>query len=214
MRIVSIEGCDGSGKTTQAGLLVARMRKEGFRAIYIRPVFLILDYLPWIMSEGGASVVSPRRARVSHVSASQRNKRYLGVMKRLLLAMGGYPYALTIYLFMRFYLSRGNIIVCDRYFYQFFYDLYGAKCKHIIKFFPRADTVFFLDGDPEVLFARMNDTLDKTVDMAYYTKVVDIYRELAERYSFICIDASLDEQSINDSIHEHLMKSIGIEQYE
>ena len=210
--IVAIEGVDGCGKTTQAKMLVDRLKKEGYEAMYVQPIFILLNILTRSKNNDVAPI-SPRKARTSQMSNSDKHgKTFLS--KKLFMGLLGYPYALATYLFMKFYLSRNKIVVCDRYFYQFFFDLFGNWSEKVIKFFPRPDITFFLDGDLDLLYSRMDDSFDAHVSKDYYSMVINLYRRISQKYSFIQIDANLNKEVINDIIFMHLTKKMKGEHYE
>ncbi len=209
---MAIEGVDGCGKTTQAKMLVDRLKKRGYKAMYVQPVFILLNILA--RSKGnGVALISPRKARTSQRSdLDNHGKRFFS--KNIFMVLLGYPYALATYLFMKFYLSRNKIVVCDRYFYQFFFDLFGNWSEKVIKFFPRPDITFFLDGDLDLLYSRMDDSFDAHVSKDYYSMVINLYRRISQKYSFIQIDANLNKEVINDIIFMHLTKKMKGEHYE
>lgn len=198
---MAIEGVDGCGKTTQAKMLVDRLRKNGYETTYVRSVYVLLDLIH--LGKEDRNSVSPRRVRVRMIS---NKKSFYSIMHRALMGLLGYPYALTTYIFMKFYLSRNKIIVCDRYFYQFFFDLFGDWSENIINFFPRPDITFFLDGGLDLFYSRMTSSFDVSVDRDYYTEVLNLYRRIAQKYGFIQIDANLNKKTINDMIFSYLIK--------
>ncbi|MCK4251788.1 hypothetical protein KAX97_10090, partial [candidate division WOR-3 bacterium] len=180
---MAIKGVDGSGKTTQAKMLVDRLKKNGYETMYVQPVYVLLDLIH--LGKEDKNSVSPRRARVSEIS----NKK-LSIMRRALMGLFGYLYALVTYIFIKF-TSRNKIIVCDRYFYQFFFDLFGNWSESIIKFFPRPDIAFFLDGDLDLFYSRMDNSFDASVSRDYYSEVINLYKKISQKYGFVQIDANL-----------------------
>ena len=202
---MAIEGVDGCGKTTQAQMLVDRLKRNRYKAIYIRPVYLLLDSIRLKTAEK-KNWASPRRARVSDVTNKNETKK-LAIIRRALMGLLGYPYALAICIFMKLK-SRNFIIVCDRYFYQFFFDLYGDFSDKVVKIFPRPDLTFFLDADLDLFHSRMDNSFDASVDRVYYTNVINSYRKIAQKYGFDQIDANLDMDAINDVLFTHLTKKI------
>lgn len=203
---MAIEGIDGSGKTTQAKILVDRLKKEGHKAMYVQPVFILLNILT--RSKGNdVAPISPRKIRTSKMSDSDKHgKRYFP--KKMFMGLFGYPYALASYLFIKFYLSRNKIVVCDRYFYQFFFDLFGNWSENIIKIFPRPDITFFLDGDLDIFYSRMDNSFDASVGKDYYTDVLNLYRRISSKYGFNQIDASLNKEAISNTIVMYLTKGM------
>jgi len=209
---VAIEGVDGCGKTTQARMLVDRLKKEGYETMYVQPVFIILNNITRSKNNDVAPI-SPRKIRTSQTSNSdKRGKRFSS--KKLFMSLLGYPYALATYIFMKFYLSRNKIIICDRYFYQFFFDLFGNWSEKIMRFIPKADITFFLDGNLDLFYSRMNNSFDASVGRGYYSEVVNLYKRISQKYGFIQIDANLNREVINDLMFMYLTKEIGGKTYE
>ena len=190
MVIVAIVGPDGCGKTTQAKMLVDRLKSNSYGAMYVRPVYVLMNLIRFV--RGDKNSVSPRIARVTENS----NKK-LSIIKRVLMGLSGHPYALITYLFMKIHYGN-KIVVCDRYFYQFFYDLFGNLSEKVIGIFPRPDIAFFLDGDSDLFYSRMDNSFDASVDRDYYIGVINLYRRVSQKYGFIRIDANLSKEAIND----------------
>lgn len=206
MLIVAIEGADGSGKTTQAKILVNRLKKEGYKVIYVQPVFMLLNTLTRSKSSS-ISIISPRKIHTYQEPISDKHS-WLFLSRKQFMGLFGYLYALITHLFIKFYLSKSKIVICDRYFYQFFFDLFGESSRKAVSIFPKPDITFFLDGDANILYPRMSNSFDKTVNKAYYIDVISFYRKLSQKYGFIQIDASLDRKMINDIAFEYLVKEL------
>ena len=204
--IVAIEGIDGCGKTTQAKMLVDRLKKGGYEAMYVQPIFILLNVLT--RSKGNdVALISPRKVRTSQMRDSHKHKRTF-FTQNAFMSLLGYPYALATYIFMKLYLGRNKIVVCDRYFYQFFFDLFEDFGETIIKIFPKADLTFFLDGDLDLFSSRMNNSFDASVGKDYYTNVLNLYRRISQKYGFVQIGAKLNKEAINDIIFMHLTKEM------
>ena len=208
IRTVAIIGCDGSGKSTQANRTVDGLTQAGFHAICIRPILLFARAIPFIHNENVPQTVSPRRIRISETAAKSIFTRVFSTIRIWGMRLMGYPYALAIYLFIRLYTSRNYIVICDRYFYQFFYDLYGHWADKIVNLFPKPDKAFFLDTEYSILKNRMSSNLDQNASEAYYAEVIRYYRNLAQRYNFAIIDANTDEDTISRLIMDRLLKEI------
>lgn len=210
---MAIEGIDGCGKTTQAKMLVERLRERGYKAMYVQPIFILLNIL--IRSKNNdVAPISPRKTRTSQLSKSDKREKK-SFLVRLFMGLLGYPYALATYIFIKVYLSRNKIVVCDRYFYQFFFDLFGNWSDKIIKIFPRPDIAFFLDGDLDIFYSRMDNSFDASVGKDYYIDVLNLYRNVSKKYGFIQIDANLNKETINDIMFMRLTKKMkGGENYE
>jgi len=212
MVIIAIVGIDGCGKTTQAKMLSDRLKKNGYETIYVQPVFILLNILQQ-SKKSNITLISPRVISTSLMNDSTE-KRNLFFIKRLFSGLLGYPYALATYIFMKLYLSRNKIVVCDRYLYQFFFDLFGNWSEKIVKIFPRPDITFFLDGDLDLFYSRMDSSFDASVGRDYYTGVFNLYREISKKYDFFQIDANLNKEAINDIIFMYLTKEMKRGYYE
>ena len=79
-----------------------------------------------------------------------------------------------------FFLLTATHFVCDRYFYQVFFDLFGGLSKKVIRVFPKPDITFFLDGDLDVFYSRINSPSDAMVSRDYYMSATNLYREFAD----------------------------------
>ena len=198
---MAIEGVDGCGKTTQAKMLVDRLKKDGYEAISVRPVYVLLNLIR--LREKDKNSVSPRRAHVSEISNEK-----LSIMRRALMGLLGYFYARITYIFMKFQ-CRKKIVVCDRYFYQFFFDLFGDWSEKIVRFFPKPDIAFFLEGDLDLFYSRMDNSFDVSANRDYYTDVLNLYKRMSQKYGFIQIDANLEREKINDIIFRAIKEKVG-----
>ena len=174
--------------------------------MYVQPVFVLLNILT--RSKGNdVTPISPRKTRTSQMSNSDKHRKTF-FSRKLFMGLFCYPYALATYIFMKVYLSRNKIVVCDRYFYQFFFDLFGNWSENIIRIFPKPVITFFLDGDLDLFYSRMDNSFDASVGRDYYTNVLNLYRRISQKYSFIQIDANLDKEAINDILFMHLIKEM------
>lgn len=199
MHLIALVGADGMGKTTQARRLTDRLVAHGYRATCVRPVFLLFD--PWRLRDRGASVprLSPRIARM------EKNGGRAGPFTSVL----GYAYAMLTYAYMRTFLRRHEFIVCDRYFYQYFYDLAGRAARNLARSFPKPDLVLWLDGAMDVLLGRIDTTPKDAAEAAYFEDVLEFYRGLAPDLGFVRIDAGTDESSVGDQIWDALIREVG-----
>ena len=183
-------------------MLTNQLNDNGCNAMYCRPIFILVNLLTRSTNKDLTSI-SPRLSSTS--TNSSKSKKSFSV-KKMVLGLLGYPYALMTYISMKLYFGRGKILVCDRYFYQFFFDLYGNWSNVIVNLFPKPDITFFIDGDLDVFYSRMDDPFDMNVKSDYYAQVLALFRKTSNEYNFIQIDANSSKERMNEIIYSHLVR--------
>lgn len=206
MAVVAIVGVDGCGKTTQAKMLVDSLRKGGYDAVCVEPVFLLLRFLAKSQYENLLSLLSPRRERTS--TAAREQGEFLP-MTRILMGILGYLYALITYLLISSQSSGRRIVVCDRFFFQFFFDLYGESADSIVEAFPKPDITFVMNGDLDCLYERMRSPSDIATGREYYLQVKSLLERISRRHGFIHIDAEEDRDVVGRRLLSHITNELG-----
>lgn len=202
MRLLAIVGADGTGKSTQAQRLARRLDELGYKAACVRPVFLLFD--PWRLRSGRGTTrtLSPRLQRVGNGSSRRH-------APRLATTMAGYGYAVANYLYLRAHFRDAQFVVCDRYFYQYFFDLSGPSAEGIAKSFPRPDIVFWLDGDLDLVRQRSDAPPRTPSEERYYEAALAFYRDLAPSLGFVRIDASRPVDAVAEEILKAVLERVG-----
>jgi len=202
VKLVAIVGADGTGKSTQAEKLAERLTELGRAATCVRPVFLLFD--PWRLrgKRGTTPALSPRLRRVGNGSASRRRGSIAA-------SAAGYTYALATYLYMRTHFRGVEFVVCDRYFYQYFFDISGAGATGIAKSFPRPSVVFWLDGDLGIVRERSDTPPTTPAEEKYFEDAFAFYRDLAPSLGFVRIDASRPVEAVAEEIFRVLFERVG-----
>lgn len=191
--VIVIEGPDGCGKTTQSTMLERRLGQRDYDVARVQPVYELLDWLPFDL----APTTTPRKQRRTDEQKSVRSL----ALKPLGLA---YAACSTLFLMLAY---RNSVLICDRYFYQYFFDLvgeYGVLLSHL---FPTPAVTILLLGDRSVLRDRM-DEFDRSAGQAYHDAVTDFYETLARELDPVCIDATADPGRINDEIFETVERDV------
>ncbi len=207
MVTISVIGIDGCGKTTQCKLLVERLKDGGYEAMYVRPIYLLINLLPQFISGKleGCSLISPRQISTS---SAEKSKRFntLHMFRKPVLLFFGFFYILITCLLLKFAIGKDKIVICDRYFIQFLYDLYGEKAKLILRLIPKPDIVFYINGDVDLMYSRMSQKSDRDIEKNYYNKVISFFKEISVSNNFILINASKNKEVVSDSIYNYSVK--------
>jgi dTMP kinase len=199
---VTFEGPDGSGKTTQAKMLVEFLQARGAPVIYTR--------------EPGGTEISEQ---IREVILSTRNKSMRSETEVLLFSAAR---AQIVDQVIRPALAEGKIVVCDRYYDSTLaYQGYGLgldldALRAITKFATRGlvpNLTFYIDVPAEIGLARRHqgetNRLDHK-DAEYHTRVRNGYLELAkaEPHRFVIIDGTGSIEQVQAKIQARMLKEL------
>lgn len=187
-RLIVLEGIDGSGKTTQARRLLARLRRRGIPAALFREP----SRGPW-----GREI--KRRARRAN-SLTPEEELDLFVRDR----------RDNVSRNLRPALRRGLVVVLDRYYFSTmaYQGAKGIDVERIRRvnesFAPRPDLVLILDVDARAGLARIGGRKrrDELFERAgYLARVARIFRRF-QGPPFVHVDGRGDPRSISRTVWE------------
>ena len=184
-KLITIEGCEGVGKSTQIRLLREKFQKEGIPYIYTR-------------EPGGTEIAEQIRSVILKVYSQPMSD----MCEILLYAAARAEHMEKVIMPA---LSQGKLVLCDRFIdssfaYQAFARGAGLDVVETINryatFGIMPDITVFLDYPPELAFSRKGgacaeDRLECET-LEFHKKVYDGYVRLSELYKqrFIRVDAS------------------------
>lgn len=188
--LIVFEGTDGSGKTTQAKMLVQKLNSKGLVAHYSKeptegPIGTLIRQK--VLSDG--SIRDPRA--VALLYAADRSTHITNTD-----------------------FSPGVINVFDRYFYSSmaYQGALGVPLDYILEinsFAPKPDLVFLFDLDPAVGLKRLN-RFDNYENLETLMKVRSIYLDLAEKFGMIVVDASKSVEEVSRKIYGIVEETLSV----
>jgi dTMP kinase len=193
--LITFEGVEGSGKSTQVGLLASKLREEGYEIVATR--------------EPGGTGIGEEIRNITH---NRENVDLTAVTESYLMAASRAQLVREI---IRPALVSGKIVIVDRFLdSSLAYQGYGRQLgeEEILRLNQEAlDGVFpnltiFLDIFPERGFARRNGTekVDR-LDLQqrdFYERVYQGYKKLAEKYKdrYFVVDSSRPIEEVAEKI--------------
>ncbi len=223
--LICFVGVDGSGKTTQAKMLVDWLAAQGLKPMYvwsrgevlqIRQVFLRLGRKALGTSEREiANDKKSYREYQSRKSILLRNP----IVRFLWSTATRFEHIAQINRDIRGKMMDGYIVVCDRYFWDSAIDMAILNNKKPEWLFnrinqllwsrvPNPTATFFIDIPPEEALKRKDDI----PSLEYVKRRVDMYRYLATCLPMIVINGIDNPTSISALVASSVKKQIELRQ--
>jgi dTMP kinase len=192
---ICVEGLDGCGKTTQAKLLVKRLRKN-FDVTYTAEP-----------SSGKIGKFIKRRCL-------HGEKRSSGVVEALLFAADRSEHVEETVLPA---LKKGKIVVSDRYVYSSlaYQGATGLDLEWIEKINEHAvrpDLAIFIDVKPETVVQRLKPKKSVMENLETQRKVREVYVKFVEKRDLVRVDGNRSKQEVAEDIAaivQNFLKKLG-----
>jgi len=181
---ICVEGLDGCGKTTQTGLLVRRLRKIGYDAIY---------------------TAEPSRGQVGKFIKKYSlygGKRVSSVVEALLFAADRFEHVEKEVIPA---LKEGKLVVSDRYVYSSlaYQGAAGLDLEWIMKINEHAispDLAVFVDVEPETVIQRLKPKKSVMENLVTQRRVREVYMKFVEKGQLVRIDGNRSKNEVADDI--------------
>lgn len=203
--IISFEGMEGSGKSTQLGLLASRLRENHFEVTAAR--------------EPGGTRIGENIREITH---SRENVDLTAACEAYLMAASRAQMVREI---IRPSLTSGKIVLLDRFIYSSFaYQGFGRelgeevieKLNYLALDGVNLDLTFFLDVTPKIGHDRRNGT--KKIDRLdlqqadFYERVYKGYKFIAQKNSIriITIDGTKPIGEVAENIWKKVVEKLAL----
>jgi len=181
---ICIEGIDGCGKTTQAKLLVNKLRRRGFDAVYT------------------TEPSSGKVGRLIRGFVLDRRRRVPIALEALLFAADRIDHMETE---VKPLLRQGKTLVCDRYVYSSL-AYQGAAgldldwIDQVNQLALKPSLALFLDVQPEVVVKRLRRKRSVMENMSNLKNVREVYLKLVQQQQLVSLDGDRPIKAVAEDI--------------
>ena len=186
MKIISISGLDGSGKSTQLKMLKSHLETQGKRVFYFHAVAF-----------GIANVLKGKKGSGKGTSVTKANWLKIKLRKIALVIDGIRFRKLALKLDSEGY----DFVLTDRFFYDSAINiayLEGRKTAPIApRKLPRPNIAFYLKTDPGAIMGR-KEAPEQGMDYLLKKKV--LYDDFSQKYGLIEINGNRSKNEIFEDI--------------
>lgn len=191
MKIITLSGVDGSGKSTQLGLLQKKLESEGKKVAYFHAVEFSL-----------ANTFSKKKSTTSEVpEKAQTQTSWIGLLlRKLVLPIDLLRFHLHI---QKLYKQGFDYLLSDRYFYDTLINIeYLAKKRIstpavVFCLLIKPDTAFYIDLPPEVIMTRERAPEQ---GLEYLQDKAKLFKNKVISWDLTVIDGNRDQASVFQDI--------------
>ena len=183
-RFICVEGLDGCGKTTQTKLLVRKLRKMSWDAVYTAE------------PSGG------KIGKFIQKYCLHGEKRTSSIVEALLFAADRFEHVEKEVISA---LNEGKVVVSDRYVYSSlaYQGATGLDLKWIEminEYAIRPDLAIFVDVEPEAVIKRLKPKKSVMENLETQRKVREVYVKFVEKGELVRIDGNKSKKEVADNI--------------
>jgi len=225
--LIVFTGIDGSGKTTQAKLLVDSLNQDGLCVSYVwnrwEPFFLRPLIKKWKHNATKPTADNEPAGLIPDFNKIKYKKQKLldnPALRWLWLISFFVDYGVQVFVKVRLRLLKKCPVISDRTFYDSVIDqavnlgknrdwLLNSLDSFWMKFFfPEPDMIIYIDCPEEIAFSRKIDV--HTPNIEYFIERRKLYLALAGKYNWVKLDGTLPIDEIAVQVKDKVYKKLGI----
>ena len=202
---ITMEGPDGSGKSTQIQYLKAYFEANNIPCLFTR--------------EPGGTMIGEK---LRNIILDKENAEMCDMAEALLYAASRAQHVEEL---IKPALAEGKVVVCDRFIdssiaYQGYGRFLGDAVRVINEYAVSGcmpDVTFLMELDPSIGKSRIREDVQDRLELEkieFHNRVFEGYQEIAKLYAgrFVCVNAARDKEEIRDEIIgylEHVLQNRG-----
>jgi dTMP kinase len=189
---ICVEGLDGCGKTTQAKILVRKLRKMGYNTVY---------------------TAEPSRGKIGRFIKRyclHGGRRVSSIVEALLFAADRYEHVESEIIPA---LKDGKIVVSDRYMYSSlaYQGAAGLSLDWIRRVNEHAVTpnlAIFIDVEPDTVIQRLKPKKSVMENLETQCKVREVYMKFVENGELVKVDGNRSKEKVAEEILSIVLNSL------
>ena len=206
MKIISISGLDGSGKSTQAQMLQTYLENKGQKVLYFHAIAFSFPQRIKEFRKKYCPIYRLTKGRKKNEATEEKSVTKANCLQIKLRKFAFIIDVIRFKFFKRKLARKGyDFIITDRYFYDTIVNIAYLEHRNtppsIEKYIPKADAAFYLKIQPESIMTR-----DRVPDqgLQYLKDKKKLYDMYAVLWNFKIIDGSKDKEVLHKEIKEFL----------
>lgn len=200
MKIITISGIDGSGKSTQVKMLKDHLESQGKRVFYFHAIeFGMARKIVEFRNNYCLICRLTSQCKVAYQEKSVTKASCLAIQLRKLFLK------IDVCRFRKFIpkLEKNyDYLLTDRYFYDSVINIeYLSKNNYNIDFIPKPDLAFFLKADPGIIMERERKP-DQGLE--YLKDKSKLFEDKISSWNLKVIDANSEKDKISEEIKNYV----------